>query len=64
MEHKFRIKLNFASIISPTQSCVRKFFDGDPGVFLDTMDIHVTFGSNAVESENVTTYTWLEQFWN
>ncbi|CAB5130427.1 unnamed protein product [Rhizophagus irregularis] len=24
------------------------------------MDIHVPYGSNAIESENVTMYTWLE----
>ncbi|CAG8721833.1 6026_t:CDS:1, partial [Rhizophagus irregularis] len=27
------------------------------------MDIHMPYGSNAVESENVTMYTWLEQSW-
>ena len=31
---------------------------------LDTMDAHVPYGSNAVEDDNVTMYTWLEQSWN
>jgi len=28
------------------------------------MNTHVTYGSNAAESENVTMYTWLEQSWS
>ena len=28
------------------------------------MDTHVTYESDAVENDNVTMYTWLEQSWN